>query len=135
MPKKKSHYYRVSNYVKSFRAPTFVQRFQLRRRFRYVVLFVEKKPLTSFFISLAFLFFLILLGSILSNLGNKPQEKPVLVKDVSIYRLGKVPEVTLQGKVEKSGIVKLMAQTPGVVQTLHFSEGDTVEIILPMQGG
>ncbi len=116
----------MSRYVKNFQVSGFLGGIKQNRSLKRAVVFLERKPLTSFFVALAVLFLLILVGNILANRNNKPEEKPVLVKSVSVYSLGKTPSITLQGKVEKSGIVKLVAQTTGVVQTINAEPGDRV---------
>lgn len=126
MSYKKNHDTVFSKYGKQFNAAFFWKKVSAKKRIQTLAKVVERKPLTSFYISLAVLFFLLLLGSILSNLGSAPEEKKVLVKNVSVYHIGKAPSITLQGKIEKTGIVKLIAQTAGVVQTIHVAQGDNV---------
>lgn len=88
--------------------------------------FIAKKPLTSFFISLGALLLLI----ILSNFVFKPKE-PITttqaqIKDVQTYKIGSVPKLNFQAQIEKSGIVKILAQAGGVVQSINVTEGQKV---------
>ena len=91
-----------------------------------VLSFVDKKPFTSFFITLAALFVLILLGNVLASFGKKENKQPVVVKDAQIFSIGAAPKVSLQGQIEKSGVFKIVAQTPGIVNSINFNEGDSV---------
>lgn len=91
-----------------------------------VVGFVDRKPFTSFFVALAVLFVLIFLGNFISNFGKKESKPPVLVKDAQVYVIGASPKVSLQGRIEKSGVFKIVAQAPGIVNSINFREGDTI---------
>jgi multidrug efflux pump subunit AcrA (membrane-fusion protein) len=84
-------------------------------------------PLFVFIIFLALLVGLIVVG----DRWRKPTEEVVEVqtepKEVSIYEVGGTPTIKAQAKVEKSGVIKLVAQTAGVVQKIKVSEGDHVK--------
>jgi multidrug efflux pump subunit AcrA (membrane-fusion protein) len=86
----------------------------------------QKRPFFSFFIALGLLFGLILLGSILSNLGKKETPRATVIKEVSTYKLGEVPTIKLQAKVEKKGVIKIVALTPGIVNQINVQEGQVV---------
>lgn len=88
--------------------------------------FIKRRPFTSFLLSLALLLGIFIIGAIL---GKPPTEVPKepAVKAVKVYRIGSVPTVTVQGQVEKEGVIKIMAQTSGVVQKVNVSEGDKVK--------
>lgn len=96
-------------------------------RYDRVVLFVRRKPVVSFLIALLLLLGVLVLGSILGNLGKKSIENPTPTKSVSVYTIGKSPTVALQAKIEKDGVVQIVAQTPGIVRTVHVQEGDTLK--------
>ncbi|HVZ58990.1 MAG TPA: HlyD family efflux transporter periplasmic adaptor subunit, partial [Patescibacteria group bacterium] len=66
------------------------------------------------------------LGSLISNLNKKSTSKPEVIKAVRIYTIGKSPTVSLEAQIEKKGVIKIVAQGSGIVQTIHVSEGDTV---------
>lgn len=86
---------------------------------------IDRKPMTSFFTVLIILLLLIIIGSFL----RKPKiEKAAntIPKEVSIYSIGKAPRVTVQGKMEKSGVTKIVALTPGVVSSINVIEGQEV---------
>lgn len=88
--------------------------------------FIKSKPLTSFFLVLAVLLALIAAGNFLSAKKAEP-ERHEITKSVQIYQIGESPKVTLQAKIEKSGVIKISALTPGVIQSINFSEGDEVQ--------
>lgn len=88
--------------------------------------FIRKKPLVSFFLSLLLLLLLILAGNFL--IAKVPETKKTeTIKSVQIYKIGEAPKVTLQAKIEKSGVIKISALAPGVIQSINFKEGDLVK--------
>lgn len=94
--------------------------------YRKSVAFAQKHPFPAFFISLGILLFIIILGSVVFK--TKPQEEVVRsqVKEVEVFRLGHFPTITIQGQVSKSGVLKVVAQTPGIVSAIHTTEGSQV---------
>lgn len=88
--------------------------------------FINKHPMMSFFSILG----LVLVLIVISNLITKPQAtfKPAAIqaKPVDVYRIGSAPTISVQAQINKSGIIQIVALTPGIVQTLNFAEGDTV---------
>jgi RND family efflux transporter MFP subunit len=99
-------------------------RFTSLRRKTFV--FIDRRPLTSFFITLALVLALIILG----NLLNKPQPAqniaPVVVKTVQVYTLEENPTIHLQAQVEKSGVITISSLSSGVVSRLYVKEGTYV---------
>lgn len=94
--------------------------------YRKTIVKVERRPLTSLLTLLAFLLLLIIIGSFL----RKPaQEKPVVApaRAVSIYSIGQAPKITVQAQIEKSGLIKIVALSGGVVSQIHVNEGNLVE--------
>ncbi|MDP3941745.1 MAG: HlyD family efflux transporter periplasmic adaptor subunit [bacterium] len=100
----------------------------LRRKFPYrkTVLFLQKRPFTSFFTALGVLFLLIVLGSVLRSLNRPVEKKPDLVKSVQTYTIGRSPTVSVQATVAKYGVVKILAQTSGIVDRVYANEGQEV---------
>lgn len=87
--------------------------------------FIKQKPLSAFFLSLLLLFLIIIAG----NMLNKPKpekEAGPITKMVHAYNIGQAPLATFQAKVDKAGVVKIMALTGGVVQGISVNEGDSV---------
>lgn len=98
------------------------------KNFRVIKLnqLVLKRPLTSFFVALILLFGLIVAGNFLSP--KKPEiSKPEIVKDVAIYQPGRTPKVSLQAKIDKSGVIKVVALSPGVVSSVNVTVGQQVK--------
>lgn len=88
--------------------------------------FSEKKPLTSFFIALGLLFLIIALGSTIFRTRVSEQKTTFTPKNVTIYSLGEVPSINVQATVKKSGVVTIVAQTPGIVSKIHVKEGSEI---------
>lgn len=90
-----------------------------------IITAMRKKPLTSFFTLLVMLFGLIFIGNLLRQ--PAPEQTTVLpVKTVPVYRIGNAPRITLQGQVQKAGVIQVSSLMGGVVQNISVSEGETV---------
>ncbi len=100
----------------------------LRKRlnFKKVLLFIQKKPFTAFFAVLGVLFVLMIIGNLLFSPKATPQQNLSAAKQVQIYKLGSAPQVSYQGKVEKSGVIQIVAQVHGIVNSINVSEGQQV---------
>jgi multidrug efflux pump subunit AcrA (membrane-fusion protein) len=97
------------------------------KRYRRAVVFIERKPFTSFFATLGIFLLILILGSVITNLNKKEVKKTTPVKEVSIYTIGKTPTVPLQAQIQKNGVVQIVAQGSGIVDKIFVSEGDTVK--------
>lgn len=120
----------VNNRIRSLRSIKFrnpLPKIRQYRRYKRLTAFIQQKPFTSFFITLGLLLLVLILGSVLSNLNKKEITTPIPTKIVATFTIGKAPTVTLQAQVEKNGVIKIVAQGSGIVQTVHVSEGDTVK--------
>ena len=87
---------------------------------------IDKKPLTSFVVILIVLFTLIAASSFIRKPKIKTSETNQPVKEVQIYKLGGAPKITLQAKVEKAGVIDIVAQTPGIVSKINVEEDKQV---------
>lgn len=96
------------------------------RRYKNTVRYVQRKPFTSFLIALGLLLLVMILGSVLNNLKKKETPTPILTKDVRTYNIGKAPTITLQAQIENNGVVQIVAQTSGIVQSINALEGESV---------
>lgn len=87
--------------------------------------FIKKRPLSSFFVVLGLLLAVLLLGRLINQ---TPEEKPAerAVKAVEVYSIGDGPKATYQARVDKTGVVTIVAQSPGIVQNISVKEGDAV---------
>lgn len=104
----------------------FGSQFNFKKRYSKTVVFAQKKPFTSFFVALGVLLLVIVLGSTIFKAKTPKVETRSLPKNVSVYSMGAAPRISVQGEVKKSGVIKIVAQTPGIVSSIDFSEGDSV---------
>lgn len=86
----------------------------------------EAKPLVFFYSALAALVLLIILGNIIRKPAPDAKETAKIPQKVEVYSLGESPRVTVTGEIEKSGVVKIVALTPGVVSQINYREGAQV---------
>ena len=118
---------RFKKFKKTFYAKFLVlnkkRKFVLRKTF----IFIQKKPFTSFFSVLAVFFVLMLLGNIIFSPKISNVKQAETPKNVKIYKLGSAPQVSYQGKVEKSGVVKIVAQMGGIVSSINVLEGQKID--------
>lgn len=87
---------------------------------------IRKHPMASFLLSLLVLFLVIMLGSFLTKTPPPPETKEQ-TKQVSVYKVGGGSEITTQARIQKTGVIKIYAQAPGVVQSVSVKEGDEVQ--------
>jgi multidrug efflux pump subunit AcrA (membrane-fusion protein) len=92
-----------------------------------ILLFIQRKPFTAFFLVLGIFLFLMIVGNVLFSPKPEAVQNTNLPKKVQIYKLGSAPEISYQGKVEKIGVVKIIAQSVGIVSDINVSEGDAVD--------
>jgi len=86
---------------------------------------IDRRPLVSFFVVLLAIFILIVAGSIL----RKPKQEATIAppeKEIVAYSIGSAPTIKVQAQIEKSGVIKVVAQTPGIVSTVNVTEGQEV---------
>lgn len=90
-----------------------------------VVTTIKKRPFVSFFASLLLLFLIIVLASILAP---KPEttEPDTQVKEVAVYKTGSGPTIQTKAQIEKTGVIKIYAQTAGIVQNVNVVEGQEI---------
>lgn len=87
--------------------------------------FFMRHPILSVLATLLVLFVLIAVQSTLKK--PKPQTPPAATaREVSIFSIGQAPRVQAQAKIEKSGVIKIVAQTAGVVQEVPVEAGREV---------
>jgi len=99
---------------------------KLKRVWSRVMRRVERHPILTFAGLLLILFGLILI----SNYINKPkeaiEETSVAAKVVRTYDIGSSPKITVQAKVEKSGVIKIVSLGSGVVASINVEPGQEV---------
>ncbi len=91
-----------------------------------VTRFATARPFATLFSLLGILLILIVVGNFFRAPEETAEEKVVQAKSVQVYRIGEAPKMTVQAKVEKSGVVTITALSPGVVQNIYYLPGDYV---------
>lgn len=88
---------------------------------------IKKRPLTSFFISLGILLAVIILSNFVFSPKAATTKVEIQPKEVQTYKIGSVPKLTFTALIEKSGVVKILAQTNAIVYSINVKEGQTVK--------
>lgn len=88
--------------------------------------FVRRRPFVSFFAVLVLLALLILLGSTVFRAKPVEEQKGSGIKQVETFKIGTSPKVTVQAQVEKTGVIQIVAQSPGIVWGINSYEGELV---------
>lgn len=89
-------------------------------------LFTQKNPFRAFFLVLGIFLLLMILGNVVFGPKINKTTEVASVKEVHIFQIGKAPKITYQGKVEKSGVVKIVAQMSGIVAAINVYEGEQI---------
>ncbi len=97
-----------------------------RRIYKRITGTIITYPERSFFGVLGVLFLLIIAGSVIGKPRVAPVSTAVIPKQTSLYSIGSAPRIQVNGQVETSGVVKVVAQTSGIVQQLFVSPGSSV---------
>lgn len=115
----------LENVTHTLKSLFFLVIFRTKSAVKKAGLFVEKRPLQSFFGVLLLLLILILLGSFLRRPAvEKPVEKEPV--EVSIYSIGTAPTLSVSAQIEKTGVVKIISQTSGIINQINVTEGQEV---------
>lgn len=85
--------------------------------------FIQTKPFASFFVLLGLLFVLLVIGRIASKPKAAPAQAQAAAKPVTTYKVNGESSLEVQAKVEKSGVISLIAQTSGIVQSVSVKDG------------
>jgi multidrug efflux pump subunit AcrA (membrane-fusion protein) len=88
---------------------------------------LDKNPFVSFLGLLGLLLILVIVGNRMRKPSLETSTAVQPIKAVETYQIGSSPKVKLQGKIEKSGVINVMAQSPGIVQKVKVKEGDKVK--------
>ena len=97
-----------------------------KRTLRFIYHTVDDHPLSYFFCFMSVVMALIILTFFIQNPKAKTVPEQRVTKEVEVFSIGKAPQITMQGKVEKSGVIKISALTGGVVQNIYKHEGEIV---------
>lgn len=87
--------------------------------------FAKSRPMLSFLFFLGLLFGTIALNSTLTP-KSKEEELRIQTKEVFTYKIGSVPKMTFSARVDKKGVIHIVALTPGIVSRVYVAEGQTV---------
>lgn len=87
---------------------------------------LDARPLLSFFGFLGLLLVLVIIGSLLRKPAAIAEKKAPEPKLVESYGFGDSPKMTFSAKVEKSGVISIYAQAPGIVSKVNLTEGQKV---------
>lgn len=87
---------------------------------------INRFPLITFFLLLALLVGLALAGNQLRKPEVSDEAQAATPKDTQVFTLGTNPEIKVQAKVEKSGVITVTALSGGVVQKVNVKEGSKV---------
>lgn len=94
---------------------------------RKTVVFSERKPLLSFFAFLGIIVFLIVLSNIVFKPRPADTHEARTVKNVSVYRIGSAPRISVSAKVRKSGVIEITSLSGGIIDQINVSEGSNVK--------
>jgi multidrug efflux pump subunit AcrA (membrane-fusion protein) len=101
------------------------KRISFRKQYTKTTTFIKRRPLGSFFIALGLLLLVIIIGHI-ANQPKVEETPPTTPVAVQLYSIGESPKVAYEAKVEKAGVIKIIAQTSGIVQDISVKEGSSV---------
>jgi len=90
------------------------------------IIFIDRKPLTSFFAILALVLVLIFVGNFLNKPKPVTEEQLQQIKSISAYHIGTAPKITVSAQTKKSGVIEIVALSGGVIDKLNVQEGAQV---------
>ena len=102
------------------------KKISFRKHYKSTTTFIKRRPLGSFFIALGLLFLVIIIG----HIANQPKTQttpPAPPIAVQLYSIGQAPKVSYEANIEKAGVIKIIAQTSGIVQNISVTEGTNVK--------
>jgi len=87
---------------------------------------VAKSPTRAFYLLLGLIVLIIVLGNWLRQPAKNVPEDVIEPKSVQVFSIGEAPRVRVQAKVEKSGVIKIVALSGGIVNEVYKAEGQAV---------
>ena len=88
---------------------------------------INRWPLASFLVVFGVVIGLAVFGNTLRSRTPVPEVAEPVAKKVEVFSIGQAPKLTMRATVEKTGVLTIVAQSPGVVQKVLVSEGDQVK--------
>lgn len=112
--------------MKSFNSIVLVVKKSGAAIIRFILKSIDSHPLLSFYSVLGCMVLLIVLNTMLHKPTQiiAPTEKKS--KEVDVFSIGKAPRLSVQAKIEKSGVIKITALTGGVIQKIYKQEGESI---------
>jgi multidrug efflux pump subunit AcrA (membrane-fusion protein) len=98
----------------------------IHRIYKTITRSIITHPAQSFFGVLGIFFLLIIIGSFIGKPKQSSNTAEQVSKQVEIHNIGSAPRIQMTAQVESSGVVKVVAQSSGIVQQLFVREGDRV---------
>lgn len=98
----------------------------LFRFYKRVTATLVAHPERSFFSLIGVIFLFIIIGSVFNQPPKQKTQTPPPPLPVSVYNVGSSPKITLTATVEKSGVINLVAQSAGIIQSVYKNPGETV---------
>jgi multidrug efflux pump subunit AcrA (membrane-fusion protein) len=95
--------------------------------FNNVLRFLSRFAFATFIIFLIILFGVIVAGNTLRKAPPVPEEPVKNPVPVSVFKQDEQPMLDLTARVEKAGVITIVAQAPGIVQKIHVTEGKEVK--------
>ncbi len=102
-------------------------KFKISKTKNNLLVLIKKRPFVSFFITLGLLLIMIVLGSLVFKPAVTQVSQGKEIKEVKTYKIGKAPKMVFQGEVEKSGVIKIVSQTSGIIQSVNVEQGQKVD--------
>lgn len=98
----------------------------LKKAFQYVLNQLNTRPVLSVLVLLGLLLVLVIVGNMLRKPAPAAAAPEAPATPVNIFSQNEQPMMEFTAKVEKSGVITVMAQTPGIVRKINVTEGKQV---------
>lgn len=96
------------------------------KKYKYILTFIQKKPITSFVVTLIIFLLVLFISSQFSGQKLKDQTSEATPKKIKVFTVGKTPTITLQAQVKRNGIIEIVSQGAGIVSNIYVKEGESV---------
>lgn len=116
----------LKNLTKLFRKKSKLLKKKFNKTYPQLLRRFERRPLLFIFSLVVIFLVLIVLGNIIRSPKQENSNEQKVVKNVQVYNIGNSSEISIQGQIEKSGIITVTAQTSGIVKSIDVKAGDVV---------
>lgn len=96
-------------------------------RVHQVKRFAKRRPFLSFALLLGILLVIIVIADQTRRPEIAEEDREAQPKAVEGYSIGATPRITIPGKIVKSGVITIRAQSGGIVQKISVQEGATAK--------